>query len=127
LVPVCDGKRLVGVVTDRDIVVRAVADNKAADACTVQEAMSGELRYCSEDQTIEDAARLMGEWQARRLPVLDGDRQLVGIISIGDSPSWRRRVRHPKDHEPHRAAGRRKRGRSRALSQKALTSAVERR
>jgi len=82
--PVCDGKRVLGMVTDRDITIRAVAEGRDPKATTVQEVMTDEVIYCYEDQDAEDAARLMAEKQVRRLLVLDRDKNLVGIVSLGD-------------------------------------------
>lgn len=81
--PVQEDDRLVGMITDRDITVRAVAQGKPADTL-VQEVMTREVLYCFDDQEIEDVARNMGETKVRRLPVVTRDKRLVGIISIGD-------------------------------------------
>ena len=81
--PVSDGERLVGVITDRDIAIRAVADEKSPDT-PVREVMSKEVLYCFEDETVEHVAKNMGEQKVRRLPVLDRKKRLVGIVSIGD-------------------------------------------
>lgn len=81
--PVCDGKRLLGMVTDRDIAVRAVASGRGADT-PVREVMSGEVIYATSDQPVEDVMRDMAEAQVRRIPVVDGDKTLVGIVSLGD-------------------------------------------
>ena len=82
--PVCDGERLLGMLTDRDIVVRAIADGLNPDQACVSDVMSPDLEYCMADQDSEDAKRLMGARQLRRLPVIDADRKLVGILSLGD-------------------------------------------
>jgi CBS domain-containing protein len=82
--PVCDGERLLGMVTDRDIVVRAVAAGRDPRQLRAREAMSEELRYAFEDQDVEEAARLMDEHQIRRLPILNRNKRLVGIVSLGD-------------------------------------------
>jgi CBS domain-containing protein len=83
--PVADGDQLVGMITDRDITVRGVATGQAPERCTVGEIMSTELRYCLEDDTVEEVAERMGALQVRRLPVLDRDeRRLVGIVALGD-------------------------------------------
>ena len=82
--PVCDGKRVLGMVTYRDITIRAVAEGRDPTSTKVQEVMTDEVIYCYEDQDAEDAARLMAEKQVRRLLVLDRDKQLVGIVSLGD-------------------------------------------
>ena len=82
--PICEGERLVGMLTDRDITVRAVAKGWDPRTTAVQEAMSPELVYGLEDQDIQDAARLMEQYQIRRLPVVNRDKRLVGIVSLGD-------------------------------------------
>lgn len=82
--PVCEGDRVVGMVTDRDLVVRAVAEGKDPNDATVSEAMSPGIVWVFADQLVEDAARLMEEKQLRRLPVLDRGQRLVGILSLGD-------------------------------------------
>ena len=79
--PVGEGEQLIGMVTDRDIVVRAVADGRT-DA-TIREIVSDEVVSCSPDASVEDAANLMAEQQIRRLPILEGER-IVGIVSLGD-------------------------------------------
>jgi CBS domain-containing protein len=84
--PVGENDRLVGMITDRDIAVRAVAKNLPPDT-PVRDAMSTEVLYCFEDEDIEKVADNMGEQQVRRLPVLNRDKRLVGIISLGDVAS----------------------------------------
>ena len=83
VLPVGEGDRLVGMLTDRDIAVRAVAQGKGPDT-KVREAMTPEVRYCFEDDDLADAVRGMGEQKVRRLPVLGRDKRLVGIVSLGD-------------------------------------------
>ena len=82
--PVCDGDRLTGFVTDRDIVVRAIAEGESPDQCKVSDVMSDEIVWCYEDVDVEEAGRLMQERQVRRLAVLDRQKRLVGILSLGD-------------------------------------------
>jgi CBS domain-containing protein len=82
--PVGENDRLIGMLTDRDITLRAVARGKAPDVCKVREVMSSSIKYVYEDETVEDAAKNMGELQVRRLPVLDRKKRLVGIVSLGD-------------------------------------------
>jgi CBS domain-containing protein len=82
--PVCDGERLVGMLTDRDITVRAVAEGRAPAQTKVGEVMTPEAVYCFEDQDIGTAAQMMEMRQIRRLPVLSRDKRLVGIVSLGD-------------------------------------------
>jgi CBS domain-containing protein len=84
ILPVGENDRLVGMITDRDITVRAVAKGRAPEKTTVRDAMSEEVRYCFEDEDSEEVARKMGSWQMRRLPVLNRDKRLVGIVSLGD-------------------------------------------
>ena len=81
--PVADGDRLVGVITDRDIAVRAVAEGKGPHT-PVHEVMTPEVKYCFDFEDLELVARNMGDQQVRRLPVLDRDKRLVGILSLGD-------------------------------------------
>lgn len=83
--PVCgDGDRLVGVLTDRDIAVRAVAEGLDAKTTQAKDVMTPDVVYCFEDQDVRDAAKLMQDRQVRRLVVLDRDKRLVGIVSLGD-------------------------------------------
>lgn len=83
--PVCgDNDRLVGMITDRDITVRAVAEACDPRSTTVQDVMTPDVVYCFEDQDVQEAARLMQENQVRRLIVLNRDKRLVGIVSLGD-------------------------------------------
>jgi CBS domain-containing protein len=81
--PVAESDRLVGMITDRDIAIRGVAVGKGPQA-KVRDVMSPEVKYCFEDQEVEDVARNMGDIQLRRLPVVNRDKQLVGILSLGD-------------------------------------------
>jgi CBS domain-containing protein len=81
--PVREGDRLVGMITDRDIAVRAVARGLGADT-PVREVMSAEVKYCYEDQTVDEVSQNMGDQRLRRLPVLNRDKRLVGILSLGD-------------------------------------------
>jgi CBS domain-containing protein len=81
--PVQDGDRLVGMVTDRDIAVRAVARSRGPET-PISEVMSGEVKYCFEDQSIDEVTRNMADIRVRRLPVVNRDKRLVGILSLGD-------------------------------------------
>ncbi len=84
VLPVCDGDRVLGVVTDRDITVRATAVGSDPTTTRVREAMSADPIYAFEDQDVAEAARLMHEKQIRRLMVLDRNHRLVGVVSLGD-------------------------------------------
>ena len=81
--PVEENDRLVGMITDRDIAVRAVAAGRGADT-PIRDVMSGEVKYCYVDQTVDEVTQNMGELRIRRLPVLNRDKRLVGILSLGD-------------------------------------------
>jgi CBS domain-containing protein len=81
--PVCDGDRLVGMITDRDIAVRAVAKGQGPDT-PIRDAMTDEILCCYEDDEIEEVAMKMSDSQVRRFPVLSREKQLVGIVSLGD-------------------------------------------
>ena len=83
LLPVGENDRLIGAISDRDIVIRAVADNKAPST-KVREVMSEGVFWAYEDDSVDEAARLMSERQVRRLPVVNRDKRLVGIVSLGD-------------------------------------------
>lgn len=83
-VPVCDGRRLLGMITDRDIAVRAAANGLSPTATRVRDVMSTDLCWCAETQTAADVLEQMGGRQLRRLPVLNEQNDLVGIVSLGD-------------------------------------------
>ena len=93
MLPVCDGDRLVGVITDRDITVRGVAQGYDPKTARVQEVMTPEVIYCFDDEDVKDVAKKMEEKQVRRLPVLNREKRLVGIVSLGDLA-----VRTGKEH-----------------------------
>ncbi|WP_409254296.1 CBS domain-containing protein [Bacillus sp. SCS-153A] len=95
-IPIVDGEHLVGMITDRDIVVRGVAE-KHPGSSKVEEVMSDELVTIGSDSTIDEAAMLMSRHQIRRLPVVDGQR-LIGIVSLGDLA-----VRDKLDHQTNLA------------------------
>jgi CBS domain-containing protein len=82
--PVGENDRLVGMVTDRDIVVRAVAEERAPGNTIVRDVMSEKVYYCFEDDDVEQAARIMAEHQVRRLPVLNRNKRLVGVVALAD-------------------------------------------
>ena len=84
VLPVCQNDQLVGMITDRDIAVRSVAQGDNPKSAHVSDAMSPDLVFCYEDEDVEKAARLMEQRQIRRLPVLDRNRRLCGIVSLGD-------------------------------------------
>lgn len=84
IMPVCDGERLVGMITDRDIAVRAIAEGRGPDT-PVREVMTEDMLFCWDDQEVEDIALQMSDEQVRRFPIISRqDKRLVGIISLGD-------------------------------------------
>jgi CBS domain-containing protein len=83
LLPVTDNERLVGMISDRDIAIRGVAMGRGPDA-RIADVMTADVKYCFEDQDIEEVTANMGDIQVRRLPVLNRMKQLVGIIALGD-------------------------------------------
>ena len=84
MLPVCEQDRLIGSITDRDIVIRALAEGLDPAVTRVREMMTPEVAYCFDDQSVTEAAELMEQKRVRRLPVLDRNQRLVGIVSLGD-------------------------------------------
>ncbi len=82
--PVCEDGRVVGMITDRDITVRAVAEGRNPETTQVNEVMSPNVSYCHEDDDVKVAAKIMSDKQLRRLVILDTDKRLAGILSLGD-------------------------------------------
>jgi CBS domain-containing protein len=83
-VPVCDGRKLLGMITDRDITVRASAAGLAPDRVTVREVMTSDLHWCTEEQSTAEVLEHMGAHHIRRLPVINAQKELIGIVSLGD-------------------------------------------
>jgi CBS domain-containing protein len=83
-IPVGENDRLVGIVTDRDIVLRAVANGKAINDCKVRDVMTSGIRYVFEDESADNAAQNMSRLRVRRLPVLNRQKRLVGIVALAD-------------------------------------------
>ncbi len=82
--PVGENDRLVGMLTDRDIAIRAVARGKDPSRTTVRDVMTDHVLYCYEDESIETAAQNMAKLQIRRMPIVNRDKRLVGVISLAD-------------------------------------------
>ena len=91
-IPVGRRDRLVGMITDRDLTMRVLAASRDASALTAEDVMSRGIIYCRTGETLEDAVRLMEEHKIRRLPVLDDDKRMVGMLSLGD-------ISHKADRE----------------------------
>jgi CBS domain-containing protein len=84
VIPVCDGEHLMGMLTDRDITVRATAAGRDPRTTHVRDVMTPDVVYCFEDQDVTEAQRLMQERQIRRLLILNRDKRLAGVVSLGD-------------------------------------------
>ena len=85
-VPVHDGEKLIGMVTDRDLVIRAIATGRDATTA-IRDVMSTGVKYCYDTDTVEAVARNMAELQVRRLPVVDGEKRLIGFVSLANIAS----------------------------------------
>jgi CBS domain-containing protein len=83
VLPVGENDKLIGMITDRDITVRGVAKGKGPEA-SVRDVMTSDVKYCFDDQDVEEVTRNMGDLQVRRLPVVNREKRLVGILSLGD-------------------------------------------
>jgi CBS domain-containing protein len=83
VLPVGENDRLVGMITDRDIAIRGVAKGKGPNA-RVRDVMTKDVKYCFDDQDLEEVTRNMADIQVRRLPVINHDKRLVGILSLSD-------------------------------------------
>jgi CBS domain-containing protein len=83
VLPVADHDRLVGMITDRDIAIRGIAAGKGPDA-KIRDVMTTDVKYCFDDQDVDEVTRNMADIQVRRLPVVDRGKRLVGILSLGD-------------------------------------------
>ncbi len=84
MLPIAENDRLVGMVTDRDLVIRGIAESKDPSKTKVSDVMTKSVLYCFEDQTLDEVSENLGEQQIRRLPVLTREKRLVGILSLGD-------------------------------------------
>jgi len=83
-VPIGEDDRLIGMVTDRDIVCRGFADGKDPASLTARAVMTQGIVYCTEDQSLEDAVRIMEKRRIRRMPVLNDKKRMTGMLSLGD-------------------------------------------
>jgi len=94
MMPVCgDQDKVVGMLTDRDITIRATAEGMDPKTTKVRESMSADVVWCYDDQDTEEAARLMQEHQVRRLLLMDRNKRLVGVVSLGDLATGSKRER----------------------------------
>ncbi len=83
-VPVGENDRLVGMVTDRDIVLRVVAENRDCTGMTARDVMSSGIVYCRDNEDLDDAVRIMEQHEIRRLPVINDDKRMIGMLALGD-------------------------------------------
>ena len=90
--PVGENDRLIGMVTDRDITCRAIANGKDCSSLTARDVMTAGMIFCRDTEDLDDALRVMEQKKVRRLPVIDGKKRMVGILSIGD-------ISHVASHE----------------------------
>lgn len=91
-IPIGENDRLIGMVTDRDIACRAVADGKDCSKMTARDVMTRNIVFCRDDEDVEDALRIMEQKKIRRLPVINNKKRMVGMLSIGD-------ISHSLSHE----------------------------
>jgi CBS domain-containing protein len=84
VVPVVDGRKIIGLITDRDIVVRGLAEGKNLESATVTDVMTRQVRSVRDDSSVNDALELMNRADVRRVPVVNAQDELVGIVSLGD-------------------------------------------
>jgi CBS-domain-containing membrane protein len=89
VLPVAEGDRLIGMLTDRDVAVRLVAEGRDPTQTKVRDVMTAEVRYVFEDEELEHVAENMAEQQVRRLPVMNRQKRLVGVVSLGDMAKGR--------------------------------------
>lgn len=105
-IPVGENDRLVGMVTDRDIVCKGLANGKDVSKMTARDLMTGPIVYCRADEDVEDAVRIMEEHAIRRLPVINENKRMVGMLSMGDVADFASRditaemTRAVADHHP---------------------------
>jgi CBS domain-containing protein len=83
-IPIGENDRLIGMVTDRDIVCRALADGSDASQLTARQIMTPGIAFCRDEEELAEAVRIMEARRVRRLPVIDGEKRMVGLLSIGD-------------------------------------------
>lgn len=96
ILPLGENDRLVGMITDRDLTIRGIAEGKDPKSVKVREIMTESVFYCFDDQTLEEVAEELGEHQIRRLPVLNRQKRLVGILTLGDLAQS---IEHPDNIE----------------------------
>ena len=83
-IPIGENDRLIGMVTDRDIAIRALSDGRDVEEMTARDVLTGPIIYCRADEDVADAVRIMEEHQVRRLPVIDANKRMIGMLALGD-------------------------------------------
>lgn len=120
--PVCEGRRVVGIITDRDITIRAVAAGKDAERTTAADVMSKDVIACRANDSVDQAQKIMHDRQIRRLPIVDDQGDLVGYLAMakiartepeGESGRVLKGISEPQPPKPMAEAGEKRRGRSR--------------
>jgi CBS domain-containing protein len=99
-VPVSEDNQLIGIVTGRDLAIRVVAEARDPEHITVRQAMSSDVLYCFENEHVGDVTQKMGDWWVRRLPVINRDRRLIGMVSLADLTALNAEPR-PRDVGTH--------------------------
>ena len=82
--PVCDGRKLLGMITDRDIAIRSSAKGQDPKVTKISDVMSSEVAWCFEDASVQDVVRTMQSKEIRRIPIVDREKKLVGIVALAD-------------------------------------------
>ena len=98
--PVSEDNQLIGIVTGRDLAIRVVAEARDPEHITVRQAMSSDVLYCFESEHVGDVSQKMGDWWVRRLPVINRDRRLIGMVSLADLTALNAEPR-PRDVGTH--------------------------
>lgn len=83
-IPVCEGDNLIGIITDRDMVIRSISAGQDPNSTKVRDAMTSPVVSCREDASMDEAAKLMKQHQIRRLPILNEQGKIIGVVSLGD-------------------------------------------
>ena len=95
-IPVADDNKLIGMITAHDMAVRIAANGSDPEATVVRQAMTTDLLYCFENESTDDVARKMAEWWVRRLPVVNPEKRLIGMVSLADLPALNAPLHNPK-------------------------------
>lgn len=123
VLPVSDNNRLIGMVTGREIAMRVVAEGRDPGNVTVRQAMSSDVLYCFENQPVNDVARKMSDWWVRRLPVVNREKRLIGMVSLADLMPRKSIPKRPETGRPaRRSQARRSAGQPRRAPRRAVAA-----